>query len=138
MPGYRRAPADEKFTKAHNTTTRKNRTKDRKMDLDSGSSGGEWEDDVPLAILRELQGMGDEFDHSMGESDGGSDSGSDGGDPPDLPTILHEGERRWVRVPQGTTKPNAMKRFEEETGITDEVDLTTTKSVFDFLHIPQL
>ena len=118
------------------------------MDLDSGSSGGEWEDDVPPAILRELQGMGDEFDHSMSESDGsdgsdssdgsdggsdgGSDSGFDGGDPPDLPTILHEGERGWVRVPQGTTKPIAMKRFEEETGITDEVDLTTTKSVFDF------
>ena len=92
---------------------------------------------MPLAILRELQGMGDEFDHSMGESDGsdGSDGGSDGGDPPDLPTILHEGERRWVHVPQGTTKPNAMKRFEEETGITDEVDLTTTKSVFDFFSL---
>ena len=90
------------------------------MDLDSGSSGGEWEDDVPLAILRDLQVMGDEFDHSMGESDGsdGSYGGSDGGDPPDLPTILHEGERHWVCVPQGTTKPTAMKTFEEDTGMT--------------------
>ena len=34
--------------------------------------------------------MGDAFDHSMGESHG-SDGGSHGGDPPDLPTILHEG-----------------------------------------------
>ena len=87
------------------------------MDLDSGSSGGEWEDDVPLAILRDLQGMEDESDHSMGESK--SSDGSDGGNPPDLPTILHEGERGWVRVPQGTTKPMAMKTFEEDAGITD-------------------
>ena len=96
--------------RAPNTKTRENLRKIRKMDLDSGSSGGEWKNDVPLAILRELQGMGDEFDHSMGESESsdGSDGGSDGCDPRNLPTILHEGERRWVRVPQRTTTPTAI------------------------------
>ena len=50
-------------------------------------------------------------------------------------TTLQQGERHWVRVPQGTMKPNAMQQFQEETGITAEVDLTTTKSAFDFFSV---
>ena len=91
-----------------NMTTSENQRQIRKMDLNSGSSGGEWEDDVPLAILRDLQGIGDEFEYSIGKSDT-----YDSNNQPDLPTTIQMGEQRWVRVPQGTMKPTPMKPFED-------------------------
>ena len=99
------------------------------MDEFSGDDS-DWEDELPLGVIRELEG----FD--LGSSLSSEDE--DENRPlAHLAGVSDEtvGDRRWVRVPKETPKNESLHDEIPSPGISATVDKTKTNRILDFFRL---
>ena len=99
---------------------------------------GDWEDELPIATLRLLNGETTSVPVENIESSSGSSSSSDEDDNRVLAHIRDDemvGNRRWVRINQDISKPDVMTEYTDTPGVTEAVDKETTKTFGDFFRL---